>query len=103
MSLCPKCQKPLNVGDWPFCRDGHAPSTPPGVIPDDIIGGFVQEHFGDKPETFYSKKAMALRAKELGLEPMVRNSGPNDKHVPRWATTDPQTMANATALVERMK
>lgn len=53
------------------------------VIGDDIPGGFVQENFGDKPETFYSKKDMARRAKELGLQPMVRHVD-GDKHVTRW-------------------
>jgi putative FmdB family regulatory protein len=53
------------------------------VVGDDIPGGFVQENFGHQPETFYSKKAMARRAKELGLEPFVRHVD-GDKHVTRW-------------------
>ena len=71
------------------------------IAPDDIIGGFVQENFGHEPETFYSKRAMALRAKELGLEPMVRHVE-GDQHVGRWAMTDPQTLANAAALLARI-
>lgn len=52
--------------------------TVPAAVQDDtIIGGFVQEHFGVKPETFYSKRDMARRAKELGLIPMVRHVGEN--------------------------
>lgn len=47
------------------------------VQDDTIIGGFVQENFGVKPETFYSKRDMARRAKELGLVPMVRHIGEN--------------------------
>jgi len=57
--------------------DAHA------VIDDTIIGGFVQEHFGHQPETFYSKSAMLKRAKELGLEPFVRHTD-GDKHTSRW-------------------
>lgn len=68
------------------------------VIGDDIPGGFTQEHFGHQPEVFYSKKAMLKRADQLGLEPMVKNSGPHDRHVPRWATVD---LEAATALVSR--
>lgn len=50
--------------------------TVPAAVQDDtIIGGFVQEHFGVQPETFYSKRDMARRAKELGLIPMVRHIG----------------------------
>lgn len=41
--------------------------------PDDIPGGFVQEHFGHTPEVFYSRSEMARRAKELGLQPFVRH------------------------------
>lgn len=82
--ICPKCGEALVVGSWPFCRGGHAPRTNPiNVIGDDIIGGFVQENFGHEPEVFYSKKAMARRAKELGLEPRVRHVD-GDKHVSRW-------------------
>lgn len=53
------------------------------VIEDSIPGGFVQEHFGDRAEVFYSKKDMARRAKELGLMPFVRHVD-GDKHVSRW-------------------
>lgn len=52
-------------------------TVPAAVHDDTIIGGFVQENFGVQPETFYSKRAMALRAKELGLMPMVRHVGEN--------------------------
>ena len=58
------------------------------VIGDDIPGGFVQENFGHKPETFYSWSAMRKRAKELGLEPFVRHQPPKDsdksKATTRW-------------------
>lgn len=55
----------------------------PSVVGDEIPGGFLQEHFGHTPEVFYSKKAMAARAKELGLLPFVRHKD-GDKHVARW-------------------
>lgn len=50
-------------------------NIPAAVQDDTIIGGFVQENFGVAAETFYSKRAMDLRAKELGLTPMVRHVG----------------------------
>jgi hypothetical protein len=82
---CEKCGKELVVGEWPFCPHGFGANS---VAGDDIPGGFVQENFGDKPEIFYSKKAMARRAKELGLESFVRHVGTNgtDKspHTSRW-------------------
>ncbi len=69
------------MGTWPWCPHGRSAS---GVITDDIPGGFVQEHFGDKPEVFYSKKAMMQRAKHLGLEHRPKWAGPDDKHLSRW-------------------
>ena len=78
---CDQCQRELVVGDWPFCP--HGPSRSFNVIGDDIPGGFVQENFGHQPEVFYSKQAMARRAKELGLQPMVRHVD-GDQHVTRW-------------------
>jgi hypothetical protein len=82
--ICDKCGWELRVGDWPFCGTGrdHQPGNW-SAIGDEIPGGFVQENFGHAPETFYSKKAMALRAKKLGLVPMVRHVD-GDKHVSRW-------------------
>lgn len=87
---CPKCGKELQVGEWPFCGDAknnHGFGSQ-DVEDDTILGGFWQENFSDKPEYFESKKEMARRAKELGLEPMVRWSGPNDRHVSRWVSVD---------------
>ena len=54
-----------------------------GVIGDEISGGFVQEHFGHAPEVFYSKRAMAKRADQLGLQPFVRHLD-GDKNTVRW-------------------
>lgn len=77
---CPSCDTVLAVGDWPFCP--HGPSRL-GIQGDEIVGGFVQEHFGPTPEVFYSKQAMARRARELGLVPFVRHVD-GDQHVRRW-------------------
>ena len=93
---CGTCGHDLAVGDWPFCPHGRPHWVVSG---DEIPGGFVQENFGPTPEVFYSKREMARRAKELGLEPMVRNAGPLDKHVPRWVSVD---LDAAKAAVERM-
>jgi putative FmdB family regulatory protein len=69
------------------CECGHKMTklvTLAAAVHDDsIIGGFVQEHFGNTPETFYSKKDMARRAKELGLVERVRHVD-GDRHVARW-------------------
>ena len=93
---CEKCGVDYEIGDWPFCPHGRYAGT---VVGDDIPGGFVQTNFGHQPETFYSKKAMLKRADQLGLRPMVRNAGPHDKHVQKWASVD---LEAARALVSRM-
>ena len=84
MSLCTVCGQPIEIGDFP-CISTPKPHAKgwASVIGDEIPGGFVQEHFGHEPETFYSKSAMARRAKELGLEPRVRHVD-GDQHVARW-------------------
>jgi hypothetical protein len=80
MLTCEKCGVELQVGQWPWCPHGHGTYT---AIGDELVGGFVQEHFGHEPEIFYSKKAMARRADQLGLQPMIRHVD-GDKHVARW-------------------
>jgi hypothetical protein len=69
----------------PACRDQAqgVSQRATAVIGDDIPGGFVQENFGHAPETFYSKQAMAKRAKALGLMPFVRHRD-GDTHTSRW-------------------
>lgn len=103
MSVCQVCGEPLRIGEFP-CISTPRPhgSYANHVVEDSIPGGFVQEHFGHEPETFYSKKEMARRAKELGLVEFVRWSGPNDRHVTRWDAPDAYTLQAAAALVERM-
>ena len=83
--ICDRCGQPLAIGEHGqyLCpleprRCGYA------VIGDDIPGGFRQEHFGDQVETFYSKKAMARRAKELGLVEFVRHTDDARHPVERW-------------------
>lgn len=89
---CEACKEPTMklfiVGQEILCPDCRAlrrgeSNAATAVIGDEIVGGFVQEHFGHQPETFYSKKAMAQRAKDLGLEPFVRHTD-GDKNTTRW-------------------
>ena len=35
---CPGCGEELQIGSWPFCKDGHAPAVPQ-VIDDTLHGG----------------------------------------------------------------
>ena len=69
---CERCGKDLQIGEWPFCGGIHQHGFPSmSVQADEIPGGFVQEHFGPTPGVFYSKSAMARRAKELGVTKVV--------------------------------
>lgn len=82
--ICDRCYHPLEQGEHGQYRCPLEPrSAASAVIGDDIPGGFLQENFGNTPEMFYSKKAMAKRAKELGLIPFVRHVD-GDRHVARW-------------------
>lgn len=94
--ICDRCGHELAIGGWPWCPHEPYRGT---VVSDDIPGGFVQTNFGHEPEIFYSQKAMLKRADQLGLQPMVRNAGPHDKHVAKWSSVD---LEAATALVSRM-
>ena len=82
--ICERCYQSTEVGEHGHYKCPLEPRrSATAVIGDEIPGGFVQEHFGHTPETFYSKSEMARRAKELGLSPMVRHVD-GDKHVTRW-------------------
>jgi hypothetical protein len=96
---CERCGAEVRVGDWPHCPHGAYRG---GVVGDDIPGGFVQEHFGDRPETFYSKKAMLQRADELNLRLRDQWAGPGDRHLSNWASVSAKTLADAKILLERV-
>lgn len=82
--ICERCGLPLAIGEFGciYTIRPHAKGSN-SVIGDDIPGGFVQEHFGATPETFYSKKAMLKRADQLGLKPYVRHTD-GDTKTSRW-------------------
>jgi hypothetical protein len=82
--ICDRCFESLEHGEHGQYKCPLEPrSAATNVVGDELVGGFVQENFGNTPEVFYSKKAMAARAKELGLMPFVRHVD-GDKHVSRW-------------------
>lgn len=90
---CDRCQKPLAIGEYPFCPHGF---THLAVQPDELIGGFVQENFGDEPEYFTSKKAMLQRADELGL----RQVDNGDRRKGKFTVTA-KTLEDAKVLLSR--
>lgn len=80
---------------WPFCPHTRMEAAP-AVQTDDLIGGFVQEHFGDTPEYFTSRKAMLRRADDLGL----RQVGDGDRYRGAYGVTA-KTLEDAKALLSR--
>jgi hypothetical protein len=97
--ICTDCQQEIHTGSWPWCPHGVSQYS---AVGDDIPGGFVQEHFGDQPETFYSKKAMLARADELNLRLRDQWAGPGDRHLSNWASVSAKTLADAKILLERV-
>lgn len=88
---CEKCEKTLEVGDWPFCPHGKGVNS---VIPDEIPGGYIVYHGicneDGSPRKYYSKSEMAKEAKRKGLVNSVRHiTNPKDgtdknPHTTRW-------------------
>lgn len=91
--ICTSCGVEVAVGEWPWCPHG---STHVAVQPDELVGGFVQEHFSDRVEYFTSKKAMLARADELGL----RQTGDCDQKRGAYALTS-KTLEDARVLLTR--
>ena len=71
-----------------------------------VIGDEIDEVLPDLdpsgPIRFRSRQEKQRYLDAHQLEPFVRNAGPDDKHVPRWATMDAYTLAAAEALVARV-
>ena len=93
-NACAKCGRAYGIGDWPFCPHGAYRG---GIERDEIPGGFVQENFGDQPETFYSWSEMRKRADALNLQPFVKKL----ETVNEVVGGGKEWLANAEALVTR--
>jgi hypothetical protein len=95
-TICDACGTAVEAHMWPFCPHS-AMERPLSIQPDELIGGFVQEHFGHQPEYFTSKSTMLRRADELNL----RLVSDGDKKRGAYTVT-PKTLADAKALLERV-
>ena len=98
MDNCNACGRELVLGSWPFCPHGIGHSNVNG---DEIPGGQWQENGFHEPRLFYSKRERTRALAEKGLEERVCNAGVHDTIVPRWVTTDAQTLRNAEILASR--
>ena len=94
---CERCGATLAIGDYPFCRgtaSAHMPSKV-RVKPDTIVGGFWAENAWREPRYFDSQRQYERALDESGL--MLKP--PKTKGA--QGLLDPQTLANAEALVAR--
>ena len=94
---CPTCGKDFGVGQWYQCPHERYHGA---AVADDVPGGFWVENAWSEPRKFYSQSAYesALAADNKMLAPRWAQGS---KHLDRWVTLDPQTLANAKALVSR--
>lgn len=111
---CLKCgneaERFLKGGDHPPCQDclgqtdyvWRATGASHGIVTDEaFIGGLVVENLGHEPVTVYSRQELAQRMHQARVEQRIKYV-PGDKYLSNWALAiDPQTLANAKALVER--
>jgi hypothetical protein len=89
VTACEKCNKELEVGEWPFCPHGFGNSN---VITDDIPGGVEIRHAicneDGTPKRYYSKSEIAQAAKAKGYYNHVEHVTPpgtdKSKFTTRW-------------------
>lgn len=95
---CPYCGKELAIGSWPFCEDGHEP-TSLVVVPDDIPGGREIKSLGI---TVHSRSQLRAELHARGLQPYVQHEGGHEGdrsgHTQRFVSVD---LEAAKVLAER--
>ncbi len=99
--ICDRCQRPLVVGDWPFCPHGQGHAT---VIGDEL--DHWQVNGTNTPIHFRSKADRKAWLTANGLEEMARHvPTPGSDKSPftsDWSKmTDPYTMGYKRELLER--
>ena len=95
---CDKCNRPLEIGDFPFCPHERAVNA---IVPDEVPGGFWAENGFDAPRYFTSKKEHEAALAAEGCEIRAKWAGPNDKYLKRWDAPSAKTLADAAILLQR--
>ena len=86
---CPKCNRTLEMGDWPWCPHGKGTNN---VLPDDYGRDITNEMMGHEPVTYRTRSERRRLMKEHNLEEFVR-------HVPtQGSATSPHTINWHTAV-----
>lgn len=88
--ICEKCEKALQVGEWPFCPHG-IPERAGGtaMIGDEIAGGpRMFENLGPEPVYCDSRSSLKREMQARGLREFVRHTGvpgsDKSKETQRW-------------------
>lgn len=97
---CDKCQKELQVGDFPFCPHERGVGK---YFEDAVPGGFVVENGFPEPVRFFSHSEHRAALAARGLEIGAKWSGPNDKHLSRMDIPCAATLESARVLLSRKK
>lgn len=90
MVTCEKCNKTLEVGDFPFCPHPHTDRVM--VSGDDIPGGLLVRHAicnpDGTPKKYYSKSEIRKAAHEAGYVIGGETPKPNQRVVESRAKQD---------------
>lgn len=101
VTICEKCQKPLHVGDFPFCP--HEATSATTVIGDEL--DYVDHNLGAEPVHITSREQRKRLMAERGLVEAVRHvpvpGSDRSPHTTNWAAGCVDLEA-AAALVSRM-
>lgn len=98
-------------GDYPVCNICQHETHPDisrkgGVRDDSFVGGRTFENLADRPMTFYSKTEYRQYLKSKNLEECVRHApvpgSDKSPYTEKWGGIAPETLAGATALLERI-
>ena len=87
---CPKCDKEVEVGEWPFCPHGFPERAGGAAMIDDQLPGGPRmlENLGSTPVLISSKSQLRDECRARGIRPAVRHVGvpgtDKSKETQRW-------------------
>jgi len=77
LDTCPKCEKAIAVGEWPFCPHGKPTLS---VRADGIPGGMWIENIGPKPVKVESSTEWRRAMKKAGVRQQDGNRFLSNAH-----------------------
>lgn len=91
--MCPTCEKPLDIGEYPFCPHGFPAGNTRAMVDEWPMGKTFENGFSE-PRTFYCRSEYHKALAEQGLR--VR---PDMEH--KGVAITAETLKNAQILVSR--